>query len=55
MPPVEDPDNEVANRLCEDWKQQYEFRFFHFMQEMDTPFWHLVMKDLMDKTFGPLK
>lgn len=45
----------IANSLAWEWKRDYEFRLVSFMAEMDTPFWHLIMKDLFDRTFGPLK
>jgi len=45
----------IASTMAKEWKRDYEFRFMTFMAEMDTPFWHMIMKDLLDKTFGPLK
>lgn len=45
----------IANKLSREWQRDYAFRFVQFKAEMDTPFWHLIMKDLMERTFGPLK
>jgi len=45
----------IANKMAEDWRRDYEFRFVQFKFDMDTPFWHIILKDLMEKTFGPLK
>lgn len=55
MPIDIDPDEIFASRLATDWAQQNSSKFMRFMAEMDTPFWHMIMKDLMEKTFGPLK
>ena len=55
MPLDIDPDEIFAIRLYTDWSKQYQLKFMRFMAEMDTPFWHMIMKDLMEKTFGPLK
>lgn len=48
-------DEVIATRMLNDWNVKYRYRFTLWMLETNTEFWRPIMKDLLERTFGPFK